>query len=537
MGSSNIFVSFGGWQYWQNDAQLASERIKDVGGQLGWLALAAIIMAAVCLHMTYNLYFHPLANFPGPFWARSSLLWRFWHTMRGRSHRVIQTTHEKYGPVFRVSPNELSFGSPTSWKAIYGYPAPGKEHLIKGEFYDIFGASYKTGCIGSERDPAVHARKKRNLTAAFSARALAEQEPIVQACLDRFVDKLGPLSQASGGKGLDVVRWMEMIAFDVLGEMAFGEGFSCVENEKHHPWMDLILKHLFEVTTVDNLRRIRVLETLGRWLLPSLTSSVREKHSMYSRKKVQKRLDVEAPRQDFFTHIAKKVRAGEVEQEEMTAHASTLILAGGETTATCLAAAVYYLLKTPSALEKLTTEIRTRYKTYDEIDASSAMQLPYLQAVINEALRIHPPGSQGFPRVSPGCEIDGHWVPKGVHLMSDERRAVLLMWMQTEVYTSAWTVTHDPCNFHEPISFIPERWLDPGSRDVKEASQPFSLGYRACIGRNFAYLEMTSCLSKILFRYDMKAVNPDLDWEGASRCYVMWWKAPVPVIFEDRLLV
>lgn len=89
--------------------------------------------------------------------------------------------------------------------------------------------------------------------------------------------------------------------------------------------MDLILKHLFEVTLVDNLRRIWVLDVLGRWLLPSLTSGVREKHSMYSRQKVQKRLDTETTRQDFFTHIAGKVEAGEVEQEEMTAHASTLM--------------------------------------------------------------------------------------------------------------------------------------------------------------------------------------------------------------------
>lgn len=109
-----------------------------------------------------------------------------------------------------------------------------------------------------------------------------------------------------------------------------------------------------------------------------------------------------------------KVKNGEVSEEEMTAHASTLIIAGGETTATCLAAAVYYLLKTPEALEKLITEIRSRYTSYEGIDASSALQLPYLQAVINEALRIHPPGSQGFPRVSPGAEIDGVWVPKGV---------------------------------------------------------------------------------------------------------------------------
>ncbi|KAF3760420.1 hypothetical protein M406DRAFT_52939 [Cryphonectria parasitica EP155] len=480
-------------------------------------ALGTVLAAVVLCHVTYNLCFHPLAKFPGPFWARASLLWRFWHTMRGRSHRVIQDMHRKYGPVFRVSPNELSFASAASWKAIYGFPPPGSAHLIKGEFYDVFGGAYKTGCIGSERDPATHALKKKNLTAAFSAKALAAQEPIVQACLDRFINKLGPLSKDSRGKGIDVAVWLEMAAFDILGEMGFGEGFGCVENEKHHQWMELILKHLFEVTLVDNLRRIKILAAIGRWLLPSLTIAVREEHAMYSRAKVNKRLDALEPRQDFLTHIVNKVRSGEVSQEEMTAHASTLIIAGGETTGTCLAAAVYYLLKTPAALEKLEKEILTQYKSYEEINATSAMQLPYLQAVISEALRIHPPGSQGFPRVSPGCEIDQVWVPKG-----------------TEVYTSAWTVTHDPSYFHHPMSFLPERWLDADCSDTKEASQPFSLGYRACIGRNFAYLEMTSCLAKMFFRYKLRLVNPDLDWEATSRCYVMWWKAPVHVLFEER---
>lgn len=51
---------------------------------------------------------------------------------------------------------------------------------------------------------------------------------------------------------------------------------------------------------------------------------------------------------------------------------------------------------------------------------------------------------------------------------------------------------------------------------------------------SFAYLEMSSCLCKMLFRYDLKLVNAHLDWESASKCYVMWWKAPVWVIFEER---
>lgn len=54
---------------------------------------------------------------------------------------------------------------------------------------------------------------------------------------------------------------------------------------------------------------------------------------------------------------------------------------------------------------------------------------------------------------------------------------------QTEVYTSAWTVTHDERNFPEATKFKPERWLDADAVDVKEASQPFSLGSRGCLGR------------------------------------------------------
>lgn len=54
------------------------------------------------------------------------------------------------------------------------------------------------------------------------------------------------------------------------------------------------------------------------------------------------------------------------------------------------------------------------------------------------------------------------------------------------MYTSVWTVHHDARYFKRPYDFIPNRWLDPKSNDVKEASQPFSLGPRSCIGRKYA---------------------------------------------------
>ncbi|KAK8107114.1 uncharacterized protein PG998_009127, partial [Apiospora kogelbergensis] len=490
--------------------------VTQVTMQYGVMIVVAIVVSYPICRVIYNLYLHPLAGFPGPFWARASLLWRFHHTTSGRSHRVIQKQHRRYGPVFRVSPNELSFASVSSWKAIYGYPPSGQGQLIKGEFYDIYGAGFKTGCIGSERNPAEHSRKKKGLTAAFSVKALEQQEAVVQDVVDEFVQKLGRLSAESKGLGINLARWLEILTFDILGEMAFGEGFGGVKEEKHHEWIDLILDHLFEITLVDNLR-FPIMATLGRLLLPSLTVAVRSKHSNYARKKVKRRLEAVTRRQDFLTNLVRAVKCGDLPEEELTAHASTLIIAGGETTATCLAAAFYYLLKTPKTLEKLVNEIRSRYSDYDMIDAISAQQLPYLHAVLNESLRIYPPGPLGFPRISPGCNIDGFWIPKG-----------------TEVYTSAFAVTHDVRYFHDPESFMPERWLDPDCADVKEASQPFSLGYRACIGRNFAYMQMTSIMAKMLFKYDITLKNADLDFEASSHCHIMWWKAPTWVQFHEH---
>lgn len=93
-------------------------------------------------------------------------------------------------------------------------------------------------------------------------------------------------------------------------------------------------------------------------------------------------------------------------------------IAGGETIATFLTATTYYLCKNPLPYRKLRDEIRARYVSYDDIDAASALQLTYLQAVVQEGLRIFPPGSQGFPRISPGVVIDEHFIPAGVSGLS-----------------------------------------------------------------------------------------------------------------------
>lgn len=348
-------------------------------------------------------------------------------TLNGRIHRSIEAGHQKYGkfikpgrkqlltcpkgPILRVSPNELSFASVTSWKSIYGH-RPGGMQPTKSEFYDMYGSGFNSLCIGSERVPEKHRQMKSFLSAAFSTQALLEQEPLVSQIVDAFITRLGN----DGGpetNGLNLTKWTEMVAFDVLGEMAFGQSFNCIARGEPHYWQEMIFKHLYFVTVADNLRRLPFVLTVARVLAPILTA-VRNKHSQFTRDKVAERMANKNSRKDFMSHLVSKVESGQVDREEMTAHASTLIIAGGETVATFLAATVYYLLKTPEVYDTMRKEIRNRFPTYESINATSAQQLPYLQAVISEGLRIYPPGSQGFPRLSPGYAIDGEWIPQGV---------------------------------------------------------------------------------------------------------------------------
>ncbi|KAJ5786687.1 cytochrome P450 [Penicillium pulvis] len=308
---------------------------------------------------------------------------------------------------------------------------------------------------------------RKSLAAAFSTKALLEQEEIIQGSVDAFIESIR--TRVKDTRGINMTKWFEMLAFDILGEMAFGESFHCIEDGKPHFWSDMIEEHLYFITILDNLRRYPLIAAVGKLVLPHLTTGVRNKHTNYSRQKVARRLNSSFPRADFMSRLISKVQSQEMDMEELTAHASTLVIAGGETVATFLAAVTFYLLSTPEAYKRLRDEIRGRYLDVSEIDSTSALQLPYLQAVITEGLRIYPPGSQGFPRITPpeeGIMVNGSYVPGN-----------------TEVYTSAWTLTHDPRYFHQPFEFKPQRWLDPECTDNKEASQPFSLGPRGCLGR------------------------------------------------------
>lgn len=113
---------------------------------------------------------------------------------------------------------------------------------------------------------------------------------------------------------------------------------------------------------------------------------------------------------------------------EITDTACILIVGGSETTATLLSGATYYLAKNPRVLKKAREEVRMTFEKEEDINLLSLGKLPYLQAVIDESLRIYPPAASIFPRRTVGWEmIDGHHVAPDVSAPSVDYAANLTL--------------------------------------------------------------------------------------------------------------
>lgn len=118
------------------------------------------------------------------------------------------------------------------------------------------------------------------------------------------------------------------------------------------------------------------------------------------------------------TRILENRDPQEVSDVQIAAHASDFVLAGSETTSTALSCITFYILKDPRIMKKLQAEIRSSFKSYNEIDAQSTAPLKYVHAVALEGLRMYPPLPFALPRVVPegGDLVDGRFVPGGVLL-------------------------------------------------------------------------------------------------------------------------
>ncbi|KAJ5960262.1 Cytochrome monooxygenase lcsI [Penicillium vulpinum] len=463
--------------------------------------------------VVYNLYFSPLSKFPGPKLAACTNLQNLYWTSTGQYHYKLKELHDKYGDVVRTAPKSLVYRSPQAWKDIYGHRKSGAPSFLKDPKFYLRGPTGPSLINMNDED---HSRGRRLLSHAFSEKALREQEGLVQSYVDMLVERLkGEVS--SSRETVDMSRWYNFTTFDIIGDLAFGEPFDCLRESQYHPWVKMVFVSTKVVALSRPLLVYPFLAPIFRRFLPKKLAKMRAESFELATDKVHRRLETKVERPDFMTYILRYDDERSMTIREMESNAALLILAGSETTASLLSGLTYYILANPPTYRKLVDEIRKSFKSYEDINFQRVSQLTYLNAALEESLRVYPSVPSIIPRVVPkdGAMIDGRFVPENV-----------------SVSGAHYSTYHSESHFTEADSFIPERWLENRDKrfelDNRNAVQPFSLGPRNCLGRNLAYAEMRVIAAKVFWSFDMTMDESSTDW-NIQKSYNIWERKPLMV--------
>lgn len=466
----------------------------------------------VVIRLVYNVFLHPLSRFPGPLANRASVFPKTFHLVNGTLPFHITDMHNKYGPIIRITPNELAFINPQAWRDIYARK-PGTHELPHDMKYYNATDITTTSLLSSHRES--HDTTRKLLAPGFSERALMAQEPVLDTYVSLLMKRLRENCTNSNGDSVpvDMTKWMAYTTFDLIGNLAFGSDFGCLSRSGYHPWVKLILG------TVKNMSRIHALKALGIlrvaiFFMRKLKVGERELalHVELTKSKTRQRVELGTGRNDFLDGLIKSGMA----MDELVENGSLLIVAGSETSATLLTGALYLLTANPGVMEKLKNEVRGLFETEGDITLTTVNKLSYLTAVLKESLRCYPPVAGAAPRLTPkgGAEISGTFVPAG-----------------TTVSVWQWAAYHDSEYFEDPYSFCPERFANPGvgrhRNDRLDVVNPFLVGPRNCIGQNLAYAEMRLILARLIWAFDLQIGEDGKGWLEGQKNYLFWEKPPL----------
>ena len=221
------------------------------------------------------------------------------------------------------------------------------------------------------------------------------------------------------GVVLDTVSWYNFTTFDIIGDLGLGQSFDCLKESALHPWVALIFNHFKVSSMMATVRYYPLVSWLLMKCVPQSLRKIQRDHFELAVDRINTRMNLETERVDFMTNILKHNDEKGMSIGEIHATFNILIIAGSETTATVLAGMSNYLVRDSSVLQKLVGEVRSSFDKEEEITLAALQRLPYLNATIEEGLRLCPPVPAGLPRLVPagGDTVCGEWLPEYVCLL------------------------------------------------------------------------------------------------------------------------
>ncbi|KAK7214266.1 hypothetical protein V2G26_021444 [Clonostachys chloroleuca] len=396
------------------------DSLASSSSKISWLwVLTHIIAPGLVLSGLYRYFTDPLRQVPGPFIAKFMGAWMLYIDLSGQRSATVHRLHKIYGPAVHVGPSEVCFASPAALKDIYG----ANSKYPKAPVYDSLG--FRSTFTTRNRDE--YRGMKKRIVPSFSSTSISDIEPIVHRQLDLLVKSF----DKRVGQPLNVLPWFRMLALGIVGEGFVDDSFGGLENEK----LLELLNHIDEVFPV----------LWTKWMFP-LTTTILEYIPI---KSIQSFLQAAPKFKKYCSNAYEKYLAthNPSEHHDLIARMelTNLMFAGTNTTGTTITYLFWELARHSEWILRLREEINEALQGRDTFSYHEISELPILEAVIQEILRVRPADPGGLQRLTPeeGAVVDGVTLPGRVIISCQ-----------------AMSSQREPTIFENPDRFNPQRWLD-----------------------------------------------------------------------------
>ncbi|KAJ6098162.1 hypothetical protein N7499_002536 [Penicillium canescens] len=418
------------------------------------------LVGIVCLTFIYRRFTNNTSHIPGPEISKWTGVIYTYYWMSGKAPLYIHKLHEKYDQIDVCDINavkEIHKTNSRFLKTVF------YRNMVSGAVNNVF----------STRDTKFHSVHRRLLASPISDSSLSRFEPLIADRINLTVSKI---TQELESRGVaDVFKWWLFMATDIIGELSFGDSFRMLEAGKKNQYtidMERLASYQPIRTTFPTL--IKIASYIP---LPMLRESVQagKRIGMYAAQSIDRYRHLMAqnpsdPKPTLLTKLFDTEKNG-LSFEDIRQEAQGYIVAGSDTTAVTMTYLSYAVSHDSRVREKLVAELTG---LAEPITDKSLRNLPYLNLVITETLRLYTAVPLGLPRSVPpeGAHFCGFQIPGGI-----------------TISTQSYSLHRDPSIFPDPNSFNPERWENP-SKEMKDASLPFGGGARICLGIHLARMEL-----------------------------------------------
>ena len=340
--------------------------------------------------------------------------------------------------------------------------------------------------ILSEVDTEVHDKRRAKMAGAYAGRENPQLEKDVDDQLSGWIKliKSKYLSNGDSLKPMDLAQQAQYFTLDVITSLAYGRAFGYLERDEDvYDYIKLAEEFISTVAPIVGVTPIQ--DFLYRSGLIFKIAPNPDDPKGFGRLMAEAKASVDQrygsdakERQDM---IGAFVRNG-IPQKQIEAELLLQIIAGSDTTASAIRSTLLRLMTSPRVLAKLKVEVDAAIaegRASNPIQQKESKELPYLQAIVKEGLRINPPFLGQVAKEVPagGDTYNGIYLPGGTHIGHN-----------------VYALQRSPIFGSDGETFRPERWLECDDETRREMEKTvdlvFGYGRWSCMGKNVAFMEM-----------------------------------------------